>query len=104
MLNTYFFQYNQHNYNSCYETNYVTGSNLISHSPFQMDTFYIYSLILCAAVTVVYHNAIWCGFVFDDMSAIVENKDLRPSTPFTTLFLNDFWGTPMHKVTGNYCN
>ncbi|KAH9508650.1 Protein O-mannosyl-transferase tmtc3 [Bulinus truncatus] len=31
------------------------------------------------------------------MSAIVENQDLRPHTPFSELFLNDFWGTPMYK-------
>ncbi|BFZ09149.1 hypothetical protein BsWGS_12188 [Bradybaena similaris] len=62
-----------------------------------MANFTVFSLILCASVAIVYHNAVWCGFVFDDMSAIVENKDLRPNTPLTNLFLNDFWGTPMHK-------
>lgn len=56
-----------------------------------------YAILLCTAVALIYHNVIWCGFVFDDMSAIVENKDLRPNTPFFDLFLNDFWGTPMHK-------
>ncbi|XP_059169827.1 protein O-mannosyl-transferase TMTC3-like isoform X2 [Physella acuta] len=62
-----------------------------------MEQFVFLSLLLCAVVALVYHNAIWCGFVFDDMSAIVDNKDLRPNTPFFDLFLNDFWGTPMHK-------
>ncbi|CAL1546804.1 unnamed protein product [Lymnaea stagnalis] len=62
-----------------------------------MESFVLYSILLCTAVALIYHNVIWCGFVFDDMSAIVENKDLRPSTPFFDLFLNDFWGTPMHK-------
>ncbi|XP_055889730.1 protein O-mannosyl-transferase TMTC3-like isoform X3 [Biomphalaria glabrata] len=62
-----------------------------------MENFAKLSFILCAVVATIYHNALWCGFVFDDMSAIVENKDLRPNTPFSDLFLNDFWGTPMHK-------
>jgi hypothetical protein len=30
------------------------------------------------------------------MSAIVENKDLKPRVPVLNLFWNDFWGTPMH--------
>lgn len=46
---------------------------------------------------IVYLNALSCGFVFDDVSAIRDNKDLRADTPLYRLFLNDFWGTPMHK-------
>ncbi|KAL1397510.1 hypothetical protein pipiens_009704 [Culex pipiens pipiens] len=41
-----------------------------------------------------------CGFVFDDISAIKENRDLRPHSSIKNVFLNDFWGTPMHKITG----
>ena len=58
--------------------------------------FNLYSVILCTVVTVCYHNALDCQFVFDDMSAIVENKDLKPRVPVLNLFWNDFWGTPMH--------
>ncbi|XP_052810856.1 protein O-mannosyl-transferase TMTC3-like isoform X2 [Mya arenaria] len=59
--------------------------------------FTLYSIILCVTVGVCYIRAMDCGFCFDDMSAIVENKDLRPHTPVSNLFLNDFWGTPMYK-------
>ncbi|KAJ8953316.1 hypothetical protein NQ318_012110 [Aromia moschata] len=45
-----------------------------------------------------YHNSYYCGFVFDDISAIKENRDLRPHSPLINIFFNDFWGTPMHKV------
>lgn len=45
-----------------------------------------------------YWNSLSCGFVFDDVSAILDNKDLRPTTPIRNLFLNDFWGTPMAEV------
>ena len=54
--------------------------------------------ILLAVVLACYYNSLACEFVFDDMSAIVSNKDLRPQTPLTNLFRNDFWGTPMNKV------
>lgn len=37
--------------------------------------------------------------VFDDVSAIRDNRDLRPQTPIKNLFFNDFWGTSMHKVS-----
>lgn len=57
--------------------------------------FLLYSTILCVTVGICYLRALDCGFVFDDISAIVDNKDLRPKTPWKNLFLNDFWGTPM---------
>ncbi|KAF4094271.1 hypothetical protein AMELA_G00011300 [Ameiurus melas] len=53
--------------------------------------------LLAALVVGCYWNSWLCGFVFDDVSAILDNKDLRPSTPIQNLFLNDFWGTPMSE-------
>lgn len=55
-------------------------------------------LLLTGLVVGCYWNSLSCGFVFDDVSAILDNKDLRPSTPLRNLFLNDFWGTPMAEV------
>lgn len=52
-------------------------------------------LVLTGLVVGCYWNSLSCGFAFDDVSAILDNKDLRPSTPLKNLFLNDFWGTPM---------
>ncbi|KAG2460084.1 TMTC3 protein, partial [Polypterus senegalus] len=57
-------------------------------------------ILVFGVVVVCYWNCLFCGFVFDDVSAILDNKDLRPSTPFKNLFFNDFWGTPMSEVTG----
>lgn len=54
-------------------------------------------LLLTGLVVGCYWNSLSCGFVFDDVSAILDNKDLRPSTPLKNLFLNDFWGTPMSE-------
>ncbi|MBN3304077.1 TMTC3 protein, partial [Amia calva] len=51
--------------------------------------------LLMGVVVACYWNSLYCGFVFDDVSAILDNKDLRPSTPLKNLFQNDFWGTPM---------
>ncbi|XP_048863482.1 protein O-mannosyl-transferase TMTC3 [Brienomyrus brachyistius] len=53
--------------------------------------------LIAALVLGCYWNSLSCGFVFDDVSAILDNKDLRPSTPLRNLFLNDFWGTPMSE-------
>ncbi|GFX90616.1 protein O-mannosyl-transferase TMTC3 [Trichonephila clavipes] len=58
---------------------------------------------LCCYLTVgiiaflCYLNALNCDFVFDDMSAIRDNQDLRPSTSIFNLLKNDFWGTPIQK-------
>lgn len=57
------------------------------------------SLAVTLVATAVYWNALQCGFVFDDISAIKDNKDLRPHTPISNLFFNDFWGTLMTKVS-----
>ncbi|XP_068185661.1 protein O-mannosyl-transferase TMTC4 isoform X2 [Antennarius striatus] len=32
-------------------------------------------------------------FVFDDSEAIVNNKDLKPTTPLSNIWSNDFWGS-----------
>ncbi|XP_063987197.1 protein O-mannosyl-transferase Tmtc3 [Diachasmimorpha longicaudata] len=49
------------------------------------------------AAFAVYMNSLSCDFVFDDISAIKDNRDLRPHTPLRNIFYNDFWGTPMYK-------
>lgn len=59
----------------------------------------IKSVCLCVFIsaTLVYMNSLDCGFCFDDISAIEQNKDLRPTTPWMNLVWDDFWGTPMSK-------
>ncbi|XP_014663427.1 PREDICTED: transmembrane and TPR repeat-containing protein 3-like [Priapulus caudatus] len=56
-----------------------------------------HSLVLITTALLCYYNSLGCGFVFDDVSAIKDNKDIRPSSPLSNLFFNDFWGTPMQK-------
>lgn len=68
-----------------------------------MALHHFLSIIIFVTVTICYYNSCQCGFVFDDISAIKENRDLRPHTPLKNVFLNDFWGTPMHKVSKITC-
>ncbi|XP_049825816.1 protein O-mannosyl-transferase Tmtc3-like [Aethina tumida] len=58
---------------------------------------HLLGIILVVTCVACYYNSCYCGFVFDDISAIKENRDLRPHTPLVNIFYNDFWGTPMHK-------
>lgn len=60
------------------------------------------SAIIALTCFLCYYNSYYCGFVFDDISAIKENRDLRPHTPLINIFFNDFWGTPMHKVRSQH--
>ena len=46
----------------------------------------------------LYINSILCGFVFDDTSAILKNKDVFGESKITDLLWNDYWGTSMSDV------
>ncbi|KFB49867.1 hypothetical protein ZHAS_00017892 [Anopheles sinensis] len=63
-----------------------------------MASHHLYGALIALVCVLCYHNSLNCGFVFDDISAIKENRDLRPHSSIKNVFLNDFWGTPMHKV------
>uniref|UniRef100_A0A182UNR4 Uncharacterized protein n=1 Tax=Anopheles merus TaxID=30066 RepID=A0A182UNR4_ANOME len=62
-----------------------------------MATHHLYGALIALVCVLCYHNSLNCGFVFDDISAIKENRDLRPHSSIKNVFLNDFWGTPMYK-------
>ncbi len=56
----------------------------------------LFPAVFCALLGIVlYLNTLDCGLCFDDVSAITNNNDLRPETPWANLIWNDFWGTPM---------
>lgn len=59
----------------------------------------VFGVLIVLTCFVCYYNSLSCGFVFDDISAIKENKDLRSHSPWRNIFANDFWGTPMQKVS-----
>ncbi|XP_015917607.1 protein O-mannosyl-transferase TMTC4 isoform X2 [Parasteatoda tepidariorum] len=53
-------------------------------------------VFLCAVIC--FSNSIEGEFVFDDSEAVINNFDLKPDTPLSSIFQNDFWGT---KLTHN---
>ncbi|OTF77809.1 hypothetical protein BLA29_013540 [Euroglyphus maynei] len=57
---------------------------------------YLAIVIICLSC---YYNALFGDFVFDDISAIRENLDIRTQTPIINIFQNDFWGIPMYMVS-----
>ncbi len=54
--------------------------------------------LLC---TVSYYNGLYGELVHDDIFAIRDNSDLRPSTSWTQLWRDDFWGEPMSSPTSH---
>ncbi|KAG1663003.1 Transmembrane and TPR repeat-containing protein 3 [Nymphon striatum] len=59
-------------------------------------SMYTYHLGFISLVSIAcYLNALNGDLVFDDIPVIRDNKDLKPSTPFSNIFNNDFWGTPI---------
>ncbi|KAJ8032021.1 Transmembrane and TPR repeat-containing protein 2 [Holothuria leucospilota] len=50
---------------------------------------------------VVYWNTLSAGFAYDDSRAIQKNPDLLPTTPWTNIWKDDFWGTPLSH-TGSH--
>lgn len=40
-------------------------------------------------------------FIFDDSEAIIGNDDLKPETPLSNLFINDFWGNKLDSKTSH---
>jgi len=65
-----------------------------------MHTFFFKELSIPQASLVVFLIAVVCyttslngGFVFDDTEAVINNEDVKPGTPISQVFQNDFWGT-----------
>lgn len=48
-----------------------------------------------------YFNSLFGSFVFDDVEAIVKNKDVSPNTPIVDVFKNDFWGMDISLNTSH---
>lgn len=57
----------------------------------------IQSWVIAGTAAICYYTSLGCELVFDDIAAIRDNRDIRPHTPITNVFFNDFWGTPLHK-------
>ncbi|XP_048247495.1 protein O-mannosyl-transferase TMTC4-like [Haliotis rufescens] len=53
-------------------------------------------LVFCLAV-LCFANSHDAGFVYDDLRAIINNRDLIPETPLTAIFAHDFWGQELDE-------
>lgn len=60
----------------------------------------VYSAVVMTAIF-SYINALNGDFVHDDIPAITRNQDVLGTNPLTSLFINDFWGTPMSDVNSH---
>ena len=62
------------------------------------DKFYFWSLNVILLIHYTkFVFSLDCDFVFDDVSAVKDNRDLRPHSPIMNIFRHDFWGTDMEK-------
>ena len=52
--------------------------------------------VLVLLSTGCYLNSLWGEFVFDDIIAVMENKDVRPETPLATIFEAKFLKSPIY--------
>ncbi|KAM7434070.1 Protein O-mannosyl-transferase tmtc2 [Porites harrisoni] len=63
----------------------------------QSDKWKLWHTVAVSSVVglLCYLNSLSADFVYDDSRAIVKNSDLLPSTPWSSVLFNDFWGTPL---------
>lgn len=55
--------------------------------------------MLTALIFLSYWPSLFGELVFDDRPAIIENQDLRPTTPWSQLWFNDYWGNALTSVS-----
>eukprot|EP01032_Pedospumella_encystans_P009045 gene9045-10681_t len=57
----------------------------------------LFPVLIVAIVVVLYRNSLYGGFIWDDRAAVVKNDDVHGLTPFSSLFVHDFWGTDITR-------
>ena len=60
-----------------------------------------YSVAPGLLAALIYLNSLSGDLVHDDVFAIRDNEDIRPSSPFSNLLWNDFWGESMASPTSH---
>lgn len=53
--------------------------------------------IIMAIAFLVFVNGLWGGLVFDDTEVIKSNQDVRGTTPWWELWVNDYWGKRINE-------
>ncbi|KAF4523710.1 hypothetical protein B566_EDAN011574 [Ephemera danica] len=64
--------------------------------PFPELPIWISVLLVASLATVCYIPSLDGDFVFDDSEAIINNEDIRPTSPLWNVFINDYWGTRLN--------
>ena len=82
----------------------MSGKAFIFYSslPVHLKTV-LSSHVACAVIAallslICYWNSLQGELVHDDIFAIRDNPDIRPSAPLSQLLRNDFWGKPMSSA------
>jgi len=74
------------------------------HACCQQPSYPVASVIVFTAAVVSFFISFNGEFVFDDVEAIVNNKDVHTGTDATSLsdvFLHDFWGSRLSSNTSH---
>ena len=61
----------------------------------------VHTLVACLVSLSCYLNGLRGELVHDDIFAVRDNQDLRPSSPISNLLVDDFWGEPMSSPTSH---
>ncbi|XP_054159128.1 protein O-mannosyl-transferase TMTC2-like [Oppia nitens] len=77
---------------------------VVNHEISSPDIKHRHYCLIIAFTALLYINTLNGDFTYDDSRAIRTNQDLLSSTPWYSLFLNDFWGTPLKSTNthGSY--
>ncbi|XP_033127053.1 protein O-mannosyl-transferase TMTC4-like isoform X2 [Anneissia japonica] len=86
-------QFNNHVINSSVVNDPKWDSNL----PLPNLTFRAAVIVVIIFAFICYANSIPGTFVFDDLEAVVNNKDVLPGSSWSNVFQNDFWGKKLYK-------
>ena len=57
----------------------------------------LHLLLLTLLSIAVYSNSLDGDFVHDDIAAIVNNKDVTGHAPWSSVWIDDFWGTNIRE-------
>ena len=61
---------------------------------FNFATFNVFGYLVIALLAATSNiNSLNGDFVFDDSEALINNKDILPTTPIKNVLENDYWGT-----------
>lgn len=78
-----------------------SGKSWDDHIPVPKLSLSYASAVVFVLAVVCFASSYDGDFVFDDSEALVNNNDLSPDTPITTLFFHDFWGKNLASKTSH---